>query len=97
MRITFLLPAESELDDAWAWYENQLPGLGRRFLDEVRQGRAQILAFPNAWHPLEGGIRRYRLKRFPYGLIYSVESNEIVVIAVAHLHREPDYWRDRLK
>ena len=43
------------------------------------------------------GVRRCRMNRFPYGLIYAVDNGDILVLAVAHLHREPGYWRDRLK
>jgi toxin ParE2 len=57
----------------------------------------RIERFPEAWHPLSEGIRRCRLGRFPYGLIYAMDNSDIVVLAVAHLHRRPDYWRDRLK
>lgn len=52
---------------------------------------------PEAWHPLGDGVRRCRLSRFPYGLIYAIDKDDIVVLAVAHLHRRPDYWRDRLR
>jgi mRNA-degrading endonuclease RelE of RelBE toxin-antitoxin system len=38
-----------------------------------------------------------RLSRFPYGLIYTIDNGDILVLAVAHLHRRPDYWRDRLE
>lgn len=42
-----------------------------------------------------GRIRRLILSRFPYKLLYSVEADHIYVIAVAHQHREPNYWTDR--
>ena len=42
-------------------------------------------------------MRRCRLSRFPYGLIYAVEGANMLVLAVAHLHRDPGYWRDRVK
>jgi hypothetical protein len=38
-------------------------------------------------------VRRYRLNRFPYGLVYAVLDNEIVIVAIMHLHRKPDYWQ----
>lgn len=44
---------------------------------------------------IEPGLRRSLLARFPYGLIYTVEEQSVIVIAVAHLHREPRYWMDR--
>ena len=64
---------------------------------EVLSAADRIARFPEAWHLLGEGIRRRRLSGFPYGLIYSVDKGDILVLAVAHLHRRPDYWRDRLK
>jgi toxin ParE2 len=97
VRVRFLEIAELELDEAVQWYRAQAPGLGDAFLIEVLTTAQRIVDHPQAWHPLEQGIRRCRLTRFPYGLIYSVESDHIIVLAVAHLHRRPDYWRDRLR
>jgi toxin ParE2 len=62
----------------------------------MRMARKRIAERPRAWLPLGDGVRRFRLGRFPYGLIYVVEADEIVVLAVAHLHRKPNYWRLRL-
>jgi mRNA-degrading endonuclease RelE of RelBE toxin-antitoxin system len=42
-------------------------------------------------------VRRCRLRRFPYGLIYAIDRGDILIVAVAHAHRRPDYWRDRMK
>jgi toxin ParE2 len=97
MNIRLIAPALLELDEAMAWYAVQSPGLDQRFLEEVAVARSHILAHPNAWHPLGQGVRRFRLRRFPHGIVYVVEADEIVVLAVAHLHREPSYWRSRLK
>jgi plasmid stabilization system protein ParE len=93
MNVRLLAPAAAELDEAVAWYAAQSPGLERRFIDEMRRARKRIAERPHAWRPL---VRRVRLARFPYGLIYVVEAGEIVVLAVAHLHRRPNYWRSRL-
>jgi plasmid stabilization system protein ParE len=95
--VRFLDIAESELDDAVRWYQTQAPGLGDAFLLEVLAAASRIARYPEAWHVLEQGIRRCRLTRFPYGLIYAVDKDDVVVLAVAHLHRRPDYWRDRLQ
>ncbi|MGE4080650.1 MAG: type II toxin-antitoxin system RelE/ParE family toxin [Reyranella sp.] len=67
------------------------------FLIEVLSTVKRIERFPEAWHPLGEGVRRCRLSRFPYGLIYTIDSGTILVLAVAHLHRRLDYWRDRLQ
>jgi hypothetical protein len=93
----FLDIAEIELDEAIRWYDAQAPGLGDAFLVEVLSAIHRITLYPAAWHPLDDGVRRCRLTRFPYGLIYTVDKSDILVLAVAHLHRQPDYWRDRLK
>ena len=67
------------------------------FLIEVLSAADRIARFPEAWHSLGEGVRRCRLSRFPYGLIDTIDNGDILVLAVAHLHRRPDYWRDRLK
>jgi plasmid stabilization system protein ParE len=94
--VRFLETAEIELDQALHWYESQAPGLGDAFLIEVLSAADRIARYPEAWQPLEEGVRRCRLSRFPYGLIYTIDHDDILVLAVAHLHRRPDYWRDRL-
>jgi hypothetical protein len=71
--------------------------LGDAFLIEILPAADRIVRFPEAWHPLGEGVRRYRLSRFPYRLIYTIDNGDILVRAVAHLHRRPDYWCDRLK
>ena len=97
MTVRFLQIAEIELDEAMQWYESQAPGLGEAFLIEVLSAVHRVSLYPEAWHPLDEEVRRCRLHRFPFGLIYTVDNHDILVLAVAHLHRRPDYWRDRLK
>jgi toxin ParE2 len=97
VKVRFLEIAEIELDEAVRWYGGQAPGLGDAFLIEVLATADRITHFPEAWHALGDGIRRCRLSRFPYGLIYTVDNGDVLVLAVAHLHRRPDYWRDRVQ
>lgn len=97
MKARFLSVARTELVEAVRYYELQRTGLGGEFRDAVRDAVNRIKAFPAAWHPLDETIRRCQVHRFPYGVIYSPLASEIVLIAVAHLHREPDYWRERIK
>jgi hypothetical protein len=74
-----------------------LPGLGDQFLLEVLDGLERIRQHPEAWRPFSRHTRRYRTRRFPYGIVYQILESEILVVAVAHLHREPGYWRGRLQ
>ena len=97
MKISFLEQAQLELDDAIEYYNDQLTGLGDQFLQEVLETLNRIGTFPDAWHPLSENTRRCQTKRFPYGVIYSIQDNEIIVVAVSNLHRKPDYWLSRVK
>lgn len=96
MKPHFLVLAQRELDDAVAWYNGQASGAGQDFLDELDRAVRRTVAFPMSCREIEPGIRRCLLARFPYGLIYGVDREMIVVVAVAHLHREPRYWVGRI-
>jgi plasmid stabilization system protein ParE len=96
MRIRFLEAAQREVDDAVAWYDEREEDLGRDFLDELDRVIRRVKSFPLASTEIEPGIRKCLLARFPYGLIYGIDEDLIIVIAVSHLHRQPRYWIDRL-
>jgi toxin ParE2 len=96
MKINFLEIAQIELDDAIEYYNYEVPGLGDAFLTEVLNVLDRIGEFPKAWHPCSKRTRRCRTRRFPYGVIYQIREQEILVVAIAHLHRKPDYWKDRI-
>jgi plasmid stabilization system protein ParE len=97
MRIEFSPEAKLEFDDGERYYERQVRGLGERFRADVRDALARLRNWPLAAPVERGDIRRMILSRFPYKLLYSVETDLIYVIAVAHLHRAPDYWIERDK
>ena len=97
MSLRLLEPAQQELDEAIAWYAAQAPGLGDAFLVETLKAFRLIELYPDAWHPLSDATRRCRLSRFPYGVIYAADGNDLLVIAIAHLHRKPGYWQSRLR
>lgn len=97
MRHTFHPEAEAEFYEAIDYYEGCQEGLGYDFAREVYSAIRNIMDYPKAWPVLEGVIRRCQTKRFPYGVIYSEEADEIFILAIMHLHRDPDYWKDRRK
>lgn len=96
MKISFLEIARVELDDAIEYYNYDAPGMGDAFLTDVLNAIARIGEFPEAWHPLSKRTRRCQTRRFPYGIIYLIREDEILIIAIANLHRKPDYWKDRI-
>lgn len=97
MRLRLLSVAEAELAEVLAYYEEKEAGLGRRFYLEFRLAVERMQAHPRAWLSLSPNTRRCRVKNFPYGVIYQMRKDEILVVAVASLQREPGYWRDRLR
>ncbi len=97
MKFRLLPPAAGELRSAARYYEQQIPGLGRDFLAEVRFTLQRIIQWPEAWQSLDTEIRRCRTHHFPYGIIYAVENGKVLVVSVMHLHRHPDSWRKNLQ
>lgn len=97
MNIRFLSLADREVDYAVSWYEGQEEGLSRAFLDELDRTVRLIRVYPRIATSIEPEIRRFLFAHFPYSLIYGIDQEIIVVIAVAHQHQEPRYWADRLQ
>jgi toxin ParE1/3/4 len=95
MMFSFHPEAETEFEEAINYYEECEPGLGEDFALEVASTIDRIIAHPKAWPILEGDIRRCMTNRFPFGVLYSGEPDGIFILAVMHLHRRPDYWKNR--
>jgi plasmid stabilization system protein ParE len=93
--LVFLREAQDELDEAYAWYEQQRSGLGDDLLAAVREVLARIQDHPYIYAEVHRGVRRGVIRRFPYGVYYRAESDRIVVIAVYHGSRAPRGWQER--
>ena len=87
----FNAEALAEFISAGRYYNQQVPGLGDDFIDEVESGSHTILSNLTVWKILEDDVRRFHVLRFPYGIYYTVESGVVFIWAVKHLHRDPDY------
>ncbi len=96
MRVDFLDAAESEFLEAISYYNGESEGLGYEFAAEVNRAIGRISEYPNAWTQLSKRTRRCRTNRFPYGVIYQIRSDMILILAIMHLHRDPESWKDRL-
>lgn len=92
----FLPPAEEEMVGALEFYEAASSGLGRDFLSDVQRSIDLLREQPNLGRAVGRGMRRAILSRFPFSLIYAVEQDAILIVAVAHHKRRPGYWRGRL-
>ena len=97
MNCKFLYPADIELDEAIKYYNHQLPGLGYRFYQEVSSAIERIRFLPEAWTKVGNKTRRCLLKGFPYSLLSVFDEKGILITALAHHHRNPKHFKDRLK
>ena len=88
---------EAELDtyEAALWYEGEKPGLGLSFLQAVRGLFARMKEAPLQFPVVAADVRRALLARFPFGVFFVVDGGRATVLAVMHLHRHPDTWRER--
>lgn len=95
MRVEFHPEALAEFRAAAEYYEQQQTGLGERFANAVEMAVAHVVAAPTSWRVIEDDIRRCLTKVFPYAVLYSIELDHVLVVAVMHCRREPGYWRNR--
>ena len=94
MNLRFLDPAEEEILATAQVYEDQAVGLGERFLDEVEGCVDLLLDRPHIGKRV-GDFRRFPLRKFPFTLIYALEDDDLIVVAVSHHRRRPGYWMGR--
>jgi plasmid stabilization system protein ParE len=92
----FLEPAESELEEAIAYFNRQVEGLGDRFRREVEATVAVITKHPEIGSPITKRVRKFRVRKFKHKVIYIFDGEEIIIIAVAHHKKRPRYWRHRI-
>ena len=96
MKAEFHQTASKEIVETTAYYEGEAPGLGAGFIAEVERVVAVLCDQPKIGQRVGEEFRRILLARFPYSLIYSIESERIWVVAVAHHRRRPGYWQERI-
>ena len=94
-RLAFRPGARAELREARRHYEEQLAGLGRRFIADVETALDYVAEQPAMFPAIEGagGARRVLLRRFPYSLVYDVEPEAIIVLACVHHRQHPSVWQ----
>ena len=87
--------AKEEMLEAAHYYDSKQKGLGKRFLSSINQATKSIQIFPELYPIVEAECRRCLVEKFPFGVIYNITPDYIIIIAVMHLYRDPDYWKDR--
>lgn len=97
MRLEFHPQALAEFDEAARYYEERQSGLGVRFYASVETTLRNIVATPMQWPVLAQDVRRCLTRVFPYAVLYTVEPEYVLVVAVMHCHQKPGYWRARVQ
>lgn len=95
MRVTYENEARQEGMEAAAWYEEQQHGLGIRFLAEWRRAENRMLGNPLIHRCFEGDLRKVRFDVFSFALVFRIRRDDLEVIAVMHMSRNPGYWKER--
>lgn len=93
----FLPPAEAELLHEISYYSAIRPELGARFEQAAAEAVRNAVAHPERGAPRSKNTRRWLVKGLPFGVIYRAGADEVLIVAVANLRTQPDYWASRLK
>jgi toxin ParE1/3/4 len=97
MKYEFHPEALAEYEDAARYYAECQEGLELRFIASVETAIQRVLESPTRWRIFEEDVRRYLIRVFPYAVLYTIEPDFVLVIAVTHCHREPGYWHHRIR
>jgi plasmid stabilization system protein ParE len=95
VKVRVLSCAEREFAEAVDFYNAERPGLGYELAEEVQRTLARISAYPKAWPLFSQRTRRCIVRRFPYGVLYQVRADCVLVVALLHMKRSPRTWRER--
>ena len=93
--IRFHPKAESEMLEVATWYETQQADVGKRFLASIQDAINRIDLNPELYAIIHLDVRRCLAKTFPFGVLFRITPDIVEVVAVMHLHRDPDYWKTR--
>jgi len=88
--------AESDLTEAYNWYEERIQGLGSDFLLNVEAAISSIQRNPETYPLIYKNVRRCLVRRFPFGIFYIIVADKIIVMSVFHTKRKPKKWQDRV-
>lgn len=87
--------ASEEFEAAFDWYLERNAGAAMRFARELNRAIANIAEAPKRWPAGSFGTRKFLLPRFPFAVVYRELPSVIQILAIAHGHRRPGYWKDR--
>ncbi|ELS01037.1 plasmid stabilization system protein [Xenococcus sp. PCC 7305] len=95
MKYVFHPEALTEYSEAVQYYAQQNINLGQKFIDEVESAVYRLRDSPKLYPTIDGDIRRCLTHKFPYAILYTIESDFILILAVMHCKQKPNYWKSR--
>src|ERR1700761_4897695 len=95
MRYEFHPEALEEYRQAANWYKIRGPEIAQQFGQSVEDAIKRILDAPMRWRMIDEDVRRCLAHIFPYAILYTLERDFILLVAVMHCSRKPDYWKNR--
>ncbi|OAB59248.1 plasmid stabilization protein [Phormidium willei BDU 130791] len=95
MRYVFHPEALNEYAEAVQYYTGQRVEVAQAFINAIEATIYQIRESPNRYGVIEEDVRRCMTRRFPYGVLYTIEQDYILILAIMHCSREPGYWKSR--
>lgn len=96
MRHAFHPEALAECEAAARYYAGQDPAVAERFVAAVDDAIGRILESPTRWRVIDEDVRRCLTHVFPYGILYTIEADAVLIVAVMHCSREPGRWKRRI-
>lgn len=98
MRLPVILKpiAQREFDEAVDWYEEQCPGLGVTFVEQVHAAFERIVRDPDLYPIVHRDIREAHVRQFPFRVLYRIEEETLIIHAIFHASRDPGVWQQRL-
>jgi plasmid stabilization system protein ParE len=97
MQYKFHPDALEEYREAAIWYANREQELGHQFVASIEDAIHKVVETPTRWRIIDEDVRRCLAHLFPYAILYTIEDNFILIVAVMHFSREPGYWRERIR
>jgi len=96
-RLVFHQAATAETAEAASFYNSQQSQLGKRFVCAVEEAARRAAVDPLLYPVIEGDVRRCLVRTFPFGILFRLKRNKLIVVAVMHMHRKPGYWKHRVE
>ena len=95
MKYAFHPDALTEYAEAVQYYAEQRVEIAQAFIDAIEDAVYRLRESPTRYSTIDEDVRRCMTRKFPYGILYTVEPDYILILAVMHCSRELGYWKNR--